>query len=373
MVKKITFYKIIVSISCIIISLSIYQAYIAVTITLCLLYILLMLLEDKDIYIIIKQARNFFCLGVVGIAGYLFTFKLVQFLVKLEPAESRGFSSMAKIPLNQIPVLLRDSYVAFFQYFFTNEMINNNFGLKKEINFILLLFFLFLLIYIIIKQKLNIIKLCFILFILFVLPIAVFSIVIMAPEVSIYGSTGVIMLPTTNYIYIFICIMLSRINVNKKIIKNVVSFAYFFIILIIYSLAQLNINGQIYLRLVKNQMQFTAYQIVSDIDKKVSNSTEYKLCIIGDSNVDKLSDLYPEIYESIRWTTYSHGMVWNTFDGTQGCWRVYIKEFLGRNFESCTVEEYEEIVNSDLYKETKAYPQDGIGIIDDVIFIKFDK
>ena len=85
-----------------------------------------------------------------------------------------------------------------------------------------------------------------------------------------------------------------------------------------------------------NKMKVVADEMVTKIENVVDNSSGYKVCIIGTMENGNYPDAYMEIRESIRWTTPYYRIVWESYDGTQNCWKNYILNNAGKNYEMCS-------------------------------------
>lgn len=100
-------------------SAAIYQAYLSVAITLCFLYLLYMVLDEKsslrDVGI---QTVRLLIGGCSGIILYLISNQVIQSYLGIHAVTDRGFASMGHISIVELPGLIQGVYRSFYEYFF---------------------------------------------------------------------------------------------------------------------------------------------------------------------------------------------------------------------------------------------------------------
>lgn len=353
-----------VAIICLCISLATYQTYIAVVLVIVMMHKLQKLIkEDIEIKKLIREFLDAGITIVGGVLAYLISCKIIQNRLGIVAEAGRGFSQMGKIPFQEIGTLLKNCYIYTYQYFFSTEMINNDVGFKKELNILfgLLLFVCFIIT--VIKMKKSIVYKLLALGILLCVPIGVMSITIAASDVSIYDTTGVIMLPTMNYIYILFLVIQDYSNIKIKSLYSIKAvYIYIIPILVAINLFSFCLSMQSYAKVCKNKYDYLVKEIAHTISL---NGEEHALCFVGKVENGNYPELYWGLKESVHWTTASYGMIWDTFMGTQSCWLQYLKQYTGRQYTGCNSQEYEDIINSDKFKTMNNYPDDNsVGIFE---------
>lgn len=340
------------------ISSATYQAYIGVVLVIVVMHKLQQLIkEDIEIKVLIREFLNAGITVAGGILAYLISCKMIQNVLGIVAESGRGFSKMGNIPLKEIGNLLKNCYIYTYQYFFSTEMINNEYGFKKELNFLFGIILFAGFVTIIIKMKKSIVHKFLAIGMLMCIPIAVMSITIAASDVSIYDTTGVIMLPTMNYIYILLLILLRDCNTDIKNPCNIKGiYVYIIPILIAINLFSFCISMQSYAKTCKNKYDYLVKEIAHTISL---NGKEHALCFVGKVENGNYPELYPELKESLHWTTASCGMIWDTFSGRQSCWRQYLKQYTGRQYDGCNSKEYDDIINSAEFKTMNNYPDEN--------------
>lgn len=355
-------------------SAAIYQAYIGIAIMLCFLHIWFLVFDEKySLADIGKTLVRLMVGGCCGIVLYLCSNKLLQQKFGIQAVTDRGFASMGQIPLKQIPNLFGSTYKAFFDYFFSSGMINNGVGKRMEINCLFFLFAFFLLSSILIVKKLPISRKILAIVILFLMPPVAMSIVIMAPGVSIYDTTGVLMLPEMNYVYVAFVILYAkqkdifreRMGKTGKVLLMVCC------MLVCYMLVVLELSGQTYLKHHLNKMQTVARMVMEEIEENVDNSAAYKVCFVGSMENGNFPEKYQDLAYSVKWTTASYKTVWNSFNGRQYCWINYIAHYLGKQYYACSQSEFEGLIVTEEYQSMQNFPDEGsVKVIGDIIVIK---
>ena len=340
------------------ISMAIYQAYIGIILILGLLYVTFLLLDkNQDLKNIFNRVLYMLVVIAGGIIVYLVTNKFYQKMLDIAPVSDRGFSEMGNIPLENLSTLLKNCYVYTYQYFFSKEMINNDYGFKKVLHFIFFLLLIFVLVREVVKSEKKWYYRILFLISVSLVPLGLMSITIAGSGVSIYDTTGVIMLPTMNYVYVLLIILLHRLQKVGNALPSYLKWCgSAIILLIVISMFNICISAQSYQKHMMNKMDYLSKSIVNDIERLVDHSDEYTICFVGEFENGNYPELYPELKESISWLTASHGTVWKTFLGTQECWRMYIKQYTGKEYRRCQEEEYKEIIKSNFFNSMNNYP-----------------
>lgn len=362
--------KLIVSSICLMFSRAIYQAYFSLTILFCYMYIMKKLFDPKQDgkEIITKAAR---CLigGIIGVGLYLISNKLVQEICKIDAAKSRGFSEMGIIHLESILEEIVQCYNSFKEYYFEDSMINNLCYFRREINifFFALLGCLFL--SVLLKNKIAFVrKLIFIIMTLFY-PVISLNICILAPKTSIFDTTGVLMIPTMNYVYVFAVILLQQLSIRGFYYKMCNVGVFVAAVAAFIMLLQLELGGQTYM---KHNMLKT-YNVAHQMEAR-ANQYGYKaknLLVIGNMESGNYPETYLELAKSQQWVTASHRTIWEDYNGTQEGWHHFIYQYMGKYYGICSRDQYNDIIETSEYLDMKTFPQEGsVILINDTVVIK---
>lgn len=355
-------------------SAAIYQGYLGVTITLCFFYLLHMWLEDScRVKVLLKQAGRLLAGGVVGILLYLVSNQVIQRLRGIGAANERGFDSMGRIDITQLPELILNAYRGFFEYYFSSTMINNAWGGRRMINLLFFICAILLLCIVLYRKEMAAWKRTIFWVGLFLLPIPVMSIVFLAPEASIYGATGALMLPTMNYVYVFFVVLIWKqkhlLHVKMERVARIAVIGS--CVLVCHMLLLLELSGQAYMKHHKNKIETVAYMVMDEIEEQVDHSERYKLCFIGNMEDGNYPEVYEDLRSSVHWTIAYYKTVWETVDGTQNCWTKYLSHYLGKKYQMCSQAEYDVITKSKGYTNMQNFPDQGsVTVVGNIIVIK---
>lgn len=358
--EKLKWYYLVSAMAMVCIAMATYQAYIGILVTVACIYFIMEMLNSE--VAIRKVAVKIFrlltgCCG--GLLLYLISDKVVLKCWGLSMETGRGFAKMGTIQFENLKEALMECYLNCYQYYFGNRMINNAYGYipRKYINLCvgIVIVVAWLCILFKMRQKWQRKLLAITMFLL--LPIALMCITICAPEVSIFESTGVLMLPTMNYLYIFLLIIWQRHSFLKEKFRNIICVATSGIVIIM--LGELVLDGQTYMKHCMDKTQYVAYEISHAIMENISYGSETQVCIIGKMEDGNFPELYPELRESVHWTTPSYGTIWNNFDAWQKGWTRYMKQFLGIQYQIVSIEDIDKIVASEKYGEMTIFPESG--------------
>lgn len=80
---------------------------------------------------------------------------------------------------------------------------------------------------------------------------------------------------------------------------------------------------------------------------------------------------YPELAESQHWVTAGYKMIWQDFNGCQTCWCEFMKQYLGKTYDMCSKDQYDEIITTPEYTAMEIFPEEnGAVLINDIVVIK---
>ena len=355
---------------CLMVSAAIYQAYISLAILLCFIYLMKMLVDpevnDKQI---IEKTIRFLIGGLVGVVLYLISNRAVQRICMIDAPQDRGFAQMGVINFKNIFGQIAQCYRNFWQYYFGSSMINNLCYFRKEGN--ALFFFLLgvLLFSILLGQKVRSIRKLVFMVMSLLYPLISMNICILAPKVSIFDPTGVLMLPTMNYLYIFAVILIRHLNV-KEFWCTVYGVGVFVGTAAVFvMLLWLELGGQTYMKY--NMLK--TYNVSRKIEEKMDlfGKNAEKLCIVGNMESGNYPEIYPELAESQHWVTAGYKLIWQDFNGCQTCWCEFMKQYLGKTYDMCSKDQYDEIITTPEYTAMGIFPEEnGAVLINDIVVIK---
>lgn len=350
--------KIILPIILLVSALSMYQAYLPVSITLLVLYYLKELLNNEFKY---KEALKNILIIVISIILYFILMKLSQKVLNINMSNYTNASSFGIKNIINMPKQILLTYQVFIDYFFTNKILTNTNLYNNIINGLLLITVLLNIIYITIKNKLKIQNILLIIFLVLTLPIYINCILLIMPSATmqlLMASAYILLIPflfsiQDNKIYKIISIILISILIRNYTIQDNATYKS--------------------LEIKHNKILNISNDLVKSIKDLGYNK---EVMIIGNINENEFYNYNTELeISNINKLTYGFiidlPFFWDEFNNNKNGWTRYLYQYTGTNINYVSKDKYDEILNSKEIKSLEAYPsKKSIKLIDDVIVIK---
>lgn len=308
-------------------SLSMYQAYLSFIISIFIFYNLKLLISSKIDY---KKTVPYIGIIISSLIIYFILMKLSQLFLHIDMSYYSNASSIGLSTILTIPKKIIDSYILFYNFFFTDSIMKNNY-LHNSIFYILI--GMFLITYLIIntwKKKINIKNLILIFIILLLAPIYLNSIIF------VIADTKLQLLMSASYLIIPIFII-SILDNNK--------FNYIFIIIMCLLLR--NYFIQINATYLSLENTFNKYYTVigSAINNNINNLDKHFIVIGNISNDDdnSISNIYKYNYGFIS----DEGIFWNDHYVRKLGFERFCYEYFGANIIFGSEDEYKKYLNND--------------------------
>lgn len=358
---------------CLAFSLGYYQSYIAITMTICVIDIILSVLESNiSKEKLFKVLVNYFLMGIIGLILYFIILKSCIFLTGIQLDSYKGINQIGKIPFENIGQLLERTYKKFIAFFLGNKFFYNNIFtmIMYSCSFIVTAYLMY-------KQSKRISKLnklvvvCLILIIPFCVNIIDF--IVPASE--------------SNTLNIYACVMISLIpiklieGINLSKSKNLLFSSW----MIVVALCTIGINyyyisNVYYLKLSTyyEQTQLFYNRLYSRIEEIDESRDNGKLAIMGNSGSIKSilgnqSNDFPIIMNDQGLRERYIGMSELDLLGTTYKGISFINNIIGKNYIMPTAEELEYIRSTEDYKKMDVYPaRSSVKLIDDILVVKME-
>lgn len=339
--------KYFISIISIIISLSLYQAYISVTITGILILYILDLLDNKDS---LKNVIFNMLIIFISLVLYYCLLKIGMSFLGLNLPNYKGASSFGIKTIISLPNSIINAYKDYFNFFISDSILYNNYYHRNLINIGILIIFIITAstLFFNLDKK----KKVFFLVANILLPITVNIMDLIACETRINTmlAIGFIM------IYLYFIVIISnycKVAINKTL-------GYILIIILSYTyLLSNNASFQVRVDIFNNY--YTNSMIIIN---KVKNLEGYKndLPWMFNNTIDYTSTMEPLSNDSFV-------NFFETFYGYLGVKEneYFYKRFLGEKIYVVEEDRYSEIIKTPEYKEM---PTGSVKIIDGIIVIK---
>lgn len=357
---------------CFMLSLSIYQSYIGISVGLCIIISILELLKNKDIKEVFKNIGKAILAVVIG--GILY-FVLTQVILNFTNMEMSAYKSAENISLvgifTGLKTTLVQTYRDFISFFFGNEIIYNT-NYRREILYGV--FFVVAVIGLIMNlfaikeenKKTKTIKVLLVILFTCLLPIGLNIIDILVVGNAMYALTAVQMILFIPFTFAILELL------DKGTILKWVSILAAFAIMWSYYIA--DNTSYAALKLTYNQAYSSTMRVMDRIETTPGYTKDMPILfggIIGNNNYPRTSSLYTYTIGSIVNNTTFHG----PYGGAMGTWVKFLKIFYGLDVKLCTAEEYYRIVTGEEYKENmECFPaESSIKIMNGIVVVKLDE
>lgn len=375
-IKNTNKWVVIISGGIIALQLMLYQAYLSVTVVIALLYLVYMLYTEPMITKIKNMALRFILMDIIGVGTYLLSLKILN----VPLSSNRGFNRMGYININTLSQLIRKSYIAFGDYFFGNRLLNNRWLYRNLFNGLVFALLLGIFVYLGIREKMykQLYRVILGGGIIAILPIAFELMVIIAPDVDTFGTTGILLVPAMSFVYMSIIffqpLIMKRFWGSPNYV-NLMRYSYLIVIcpliwnLILFTAAYENVMWLNY------QSTYALCGKISERIEECANKYQVnvKVMIAGNPEVGNYPCTYEELRNIVKGTLATKGLVWQGGWLSNVCYQAIFRNYFNINYQIPTADEYDKIIKSVNYELMGVFPDmDSVIIIDDVIVVKLD-
>lgn len=288
--EKNKYLKYIIPIILIVLSLSMYQAYLSLIVTLFVIYNLKLILNKKENY---KESFKYLILLIIGILFYFISMKLSQLVFHIDMSSYSNANEIGINTILTIPTKIIDTYKLTYSFFFTNSIIKNTYLHNNIINLLILITIIITIIVNLFKNNISNKNKIITTLIILTLPIYLNSIIF------VISDTKLQLLMSSSYLLIYLLLI-------YLIPKN--SIKYLNIVLIILLLRNNLIQVQSTYLTLENT--FNRYNLVIDYAIKENiNNPNTKYVVIGKEKI-KSTNISKQNYgfisdDSIFWKEYN--------------------------------------------------------------------
>lgn len=361
------------------ITMGYYQSYIAISISLIILHVIVRMLEKFDNKDNIKLVLKYLIMGACGIILYMLTVRLVCHFTGVPLLDYKGINNMGSLPpLDQFVPLLKRTYEDFFNFYLGRKFLRPLiYGRISQI--LLFLVNIFLIIYIAYKQKVykRPLNMALLFVFLIFLPLG-FNIVDFIAYESETSSLNIYQFVFV-FIYPFILLGLLEDGFFKKTKQNeVLNITSWIVIICGIAILWSNfvLTNIYYLKV--NDFYTTTVQLTNRVFDRIEQMPNYEGSVpvmVGNKNGIYMDQrVYKDYYKVL---TYDQGL-WDQFigyaprpTGTDFKFHYLVENIIGVHLPSVTPEKFEEIYESEEYEEMEAWPhKDSLKYIDDVLVVK---
>lgn len=348
---------------CMTMMLGLYQAYLCVTVGLCLICLFIQLYEESIIKYFWKKICRFIAFGISGVGLYWIILQIVLLVNNIRLSDYSGANNISVInSLKSLPQRILHTYYVFFDWMFGNEIILNEYW-KRPYFYVLLLvvggvsFIMLNRMY----RKRTVIGVI----ILLLFPVGISSIEIIAPErdINILLSCGMCL------IIPFVLKMTEMVN-DKYVIQYICIIVS---VLIVWSYILTDNATYLAVQTTTRQTETVLRDIYSDVQdlEDYERDSKYMFAGIIDKSLYKRD---AKIYKMSYGSWAYMDSFWNSYNGSRADWFYLYFNLLGMKLNLCSEEEYINIVNSEEFENMSIYPaKNSIKIIDGIVCVKMSQ
>lgn len=335
--------KYFIPILCIMISLSMYQAYLSIPCTLVILYSIYLLLEDK---FSIKEFLKAILVILLGCIVYFIFMKLSLVVFHIDMNSYRGANSFGIDTILQIPNRVVTSYISFYQFYFTDNIVHNSNVGMQFFNFIFLLLFIVGIIYFIIRRHLSWKNILGIVIFLLLIPFSICFVTIILPDTSLQ------LLMSSGFLLLFF--FFGYLIQEQKFLYLVG------LILLFFMIRGYFIQVEASYRQLESTYQKT-YLVGCNIRRALEEEKADTVMIVG--SVSPLLEENDMTYGFVS----NYPLFWDEYTNQKNGWSRFMKYYLSYPIHYVEEDKYQEILDSKEYQKMDYY---SLEEIDNVFVIK---
>lgn len=355
---------------CVALVMGLYQAYLGVFTGLCVIMPIIEILKnDRSIKEIWK---NIFKSIVVILVGALMYYCMTSIVLKILDMSLASYGGANKIGLSifkNLPQAITQAYKSFYQFFFTNNIFRNSYWNRQYINLIIFIVIALNSIILIVKNKsYKPVRLITFIICITIFPIALTLIRVIAQERDI----NLLMGAPFYLVYILLIVLLEMLEFSWKeiaikwislIVLTIMIFGYIITIQCTY-LAR---------KVTYDQTYSHTTRILERIELQEDYYKGMPICFVGSINVPTTP-----ILKTLRVMSTGANSEIPEVDGSyqngKTTMKVFIDKYCGVEINWCTKQQYNEITNSNEFKEMSVYPKENsIKVINNVMVIKLSE
>jgi len=353
---------------CIAFSLGIYQAYVPVTISICVLLLIKQVLqEDVKIGQLIWRGVCDCATLLLGLILYFLFLKAFLWVFHTSLNDYQGISEMGNIPLAQIPSLIAKAFIDFCLLPVNEYAGLAQTGLTKIAYVFLGVFTILILLFIAIVKKKNLSQIVLLLLLCITFPIAVNFIAVMCPNSWVY----------TLMVYSFAlvpCVPLVLIEILpktegllKKLQRTLAGVAVCFVLILVTCNAYMANVNYTSLYYANRQTENYLNSMVTQVRLTEGFTPDKKWAPLGSINDPLLQGTWnnTELYGGNR---HSNDLL------TAYSWRSWINLYHGYALPWANHEETMALADNETVKDMPTWPSEGsIQVIGEYVVIKFEE
>lgn len=347
--------NIILSLICIIATLAFYQAYLCMITALLIIVYIFKLIDNQKLSV--KKFIVDLLIIILGMILYYICLNIIIKILNLNITDySNGNSILGLDTFKNIINAIKNTYITFYKFYFTDEIVNNISWYRNFIYSLLFILIIINFIKIIIDKKIykSYIRLIILFLMIATFPIFTCSIELIAQSRSIN-------LLMAFALYLPIIILLKQMEILEiSKFNNIVNiFSFIICIILIWTYILSDNATYVATDLFNKQMYSVGNSMIEKINENEDIKEDTPIVIIGKFDFTLKND------SLLKLTNF------DVSDINMWTWQIFFQDNLGLGRDICTYENIDEIVNNKEFIDMPIYPNNGyIKVIDNVAVVK---
>ena len=316
--------KLIIPIILIVLSLSMYQAYLSLIVTIFILYQLKLIFDHKQNY---KQAINYLFIILISTIIYFILMKLSQLVFHIDMATYSNANKIGFNLITSIPHKIIDSYKLTYELLFKDTYMKNIYLHNNILNLLLIIIFIITIVLKIINSKLKTKEIIIVSSLVLLLPIFLNSVifVINDTKLQLLMASSYLLLP----IYLFSIIDTKYIKITSLVIT-------------VLLLRNYTIQVQATYKTLENTFN-TYHTLISSAIAKYSNVLNYDYVIIG--KINTTNDLKNNISKLNYGYISDEDLFWDEYNLRKIAFEKLANDYFGLNLKYTSEDNYNYIIS----------------------------
>lgn len=337
-----------------VVTLSVYQVYLCVTVTVCGFWLLMKLLDgETSVKTLLHQALRCLIAGIAGVGIYWIIFTALDKMKYLTKTSDRGADGAVINAITNLGGSMKQIYQVFAQFFFSDAIVYNSWHGRKYSNGLIVVLIVLAFALLVYQRKVytSTLRLVLSIVLLLLVPVMTGIVILMVPDVNVYAETGVLVLGGMYLLYVLLIILAEQMTERKIRIVLTVPIAYTALLFCIFI--------GVFARMEQAEsakFQMLAYGMETRLETLEDYHSGMKVCVVGrpqSGNYPFVDDTYKTITKGM---ISDYSLTFGRADQVSNSWIMLFRYYCGVNYEAVTDEEREEILASEELQEMEIYP-----------------
>lgn len=345
-------------------SIGTYQAYLSVTVTLCILQLLLCLLEEEKWQRIWQKIGRYALLGVSGYAEYLLSVKIMLALKQIELSGYSGTDRVTGVVLSDIPKGIVAAYRNFFGFGLSGNVLSTNLLMKAAFYILIVLCIVIYIVTLFRKKRIqSFYRVGMIVLLVALIPLGGTIYCVVYPDIFVY-----ILLRMCWVLYFVFALVLLERYAKQAYVQWVGLIATFLMVFNFYLMSNI-----VYFNM--NEKYEKSYALAIRIADRIEQMEEYhpwmKATFVG---AQPDYNKYPTTESTLEQLQGYYPAKGDFFLNSADKYYEFLSNYLCISLAETEKEEEKAVLENPIVEQMGTFPAaDSIQVIDDILVIKMSQ